>query len=537
MIPPKWHDFIWHRLKPGELGFVLAVVLVATFIAWQVDVFATEGQTTTAEQMIELDESLLLGGLLAVGLLVFSARRLLEQTRETRRRIEAEQHVRKLAYQDTLTGLPNRRQFDEALKVAIASPPGAGAMHAVLFLDLNGFKQINDIYGHSLGDEILIVTAQRLIGAVREGDMVARFGGDEFAILATHLMDAEAATSIARRVIQALEAPITTGSTRHQIRTGIGIALIPKDATSIQEAIRKADVALYRAKSERHSAFRFFEEEMDRMVFDRDKLERDLRTAITSGEINITYKPSIDLRSNAIVGFEAVPSWTHPELGVIPVERFISIAEEAGLIHDLSVQLLGRACADATGWPAEIVLSIPIYPAQLADGVLKSTVFEILEESGLPPNRLEIEIAESVLVRHLESVQDVLGTLRAKGVRIALSKFGTGYSSLYHLRSFKLDKIKIDREFVETINSDAESADIVGALIGLGHGFGFTVSADGVGDLKQSTALLGGGCQQGQGPLFAQAMSSEAVADFLARHDGSDEPQSKREIVTAASMC
>jgi len=535
MIPPKWRDIFWHRLKPGELGLVLAVVLVAMFIAWQVDVFATEGQTTTAEQTIELDESLLLGGLLAVGLLVFSARRLLEQTRETRRRIEAEQHVRKLAYQDTLTGLPNRRQFDEALKVAIASPPGAGAMHAVLFLDLNGFKQINDVYGHSLGDEILIVTAQRLISAVREGDMVARFGGDEFAILATHLMDAEAATSIARRVIQALETPITTGSTRHQIRTGIGIALIPKDATSIQEAIRKADVALYRAKSERHSAFRFFEEEMDRLVFDRDKLERDLRTAITSGEINITYKPSIDLRSNAIVGFEAVPGWTHPELGVIPVERFISIAEEAGLIHDLSVQLLGRACADARGWPAEIVLSIAIYPAQLADGVLKSTVFEILEESGLPANRLEIEIAESVLVRHLESVQDVLGTLRAKGVRIALSKFGTGYSSLYHLRSFKLDKIKIDREFVEAINSDSESADIVGALIGLGHGFGFTVSADGVGDLKQSTALLGGGCQQGQGPLFAQAMSSEAVVDFLARHDGSDDPQGKREIVTVAS--
>ena len=245
----------------------------------------------------------------------------------------------------------------------------------------------------------------------------------------------------------------------------------------------------------------------------------------------MSYQPLIDLRTHAIVGFEATLTWKHAVLGDVPAERFISVADECGLIHELAEGVLRQACAAASQWPPTTALSVDIYPAQLADRTLTTSILQILEESGLSPRRLEIEVAESDLVRHLESVQDVLCPLREKGVKIAIGNFGTGYSSLYHLRMFKFDKIKIDRAFIESMGSDPKSAEIVNALIGLGHGFGFTVSADGVGDLKQSTTLLGGGCQQGQGSFFAGDMSAESITDFLTRHNSS---QAKLEVVDVA---
>ena len=258
---------LWrHRASLCEWNLIIFVVLVMAFVSWQVDIFETEGSVTSTQQTIELDESLLLGGIFAVGLLIYSMRRLNEQKRESRRRLAAEQRVRELAYQDGLTGLSNRRQFDDALRVAIDSPPAPGAIHAVLLLDLNGFKKINDCFGHGTGDEVLIIVAQRLLSAMRGTDLVARFGGDEFAILSKHLIDAEAAASISRRVVQALDAPVSAGNTQHQIGAAIGIALFPTNAATIQELLRKADIALYRAKSEHRSAFRFFEEDMDRLM-------------------------------------------------------------------------------------------------------------------------------------------------------------------------------------------------------------------------------------------------------------------------------
>jgi diguanylate cyclase (GGDEF)-like protein len=266
-----------HRPAVLDLSVVFAVLLVGAYLAFEVDVFAQEGAASQAEEVLELNEVLALGTVLCLGLLVFAVRRYRAQKRETQRRIAAERHARELAFQDPLTGLANRRQFDEALKAAIAAPPGAGCSHGVFLLDLNGFKQVNDVYGHGVGDELLIIVAQRIASAVRDGDLVSRLGGDEFAILARHLMSAEAATSIARRVLQSLAEPIVAGRASHQVGSGVGIALIPNDATSLKEALRKADVALYRAKSERRSALRFFEEEMDRRVQERDQLDRDLR--------------------------------------------------------------------------------------------------------------------------------------------------------------------------------------------------------------------------------------------------------------------
>jgi len=506
---------IRHRVSIQDLAIILAGFAVAAYVAFEVDIFENEGHISRRQETLELDEILLLGGILAIGLLVFALRRYLEQKRETHRRITAEKKIRELAYEDALTGLANRRQFDEALKAAIASPPRAGASHALYMMDLNGFKRINDVYGHGTGDELLIVVAQRLRGAARQGDLVARFGGDEFAMLAEHLMGPEAATSIALRVIEALGNEIVLGGINHRVGAGIGITLIPHDAGTAEEAVRKADVALYRAKVERRSALRFFEQDMDRLVQEREHLERELRQAVTTGAIIVNFQPSVDLQTQAVVGFEAVPQWIHVELGEIPPERFLPIAEESGLVHELAEHLLRQACAVATSWPEHILLSMDVLPGQLTDRNLSSRIVGILGEYGIPPQRLEMEINESDLVRDLESAQTNFTALRETGVRIALDNFGTGYSSLYHLRNFKLDKIKIDRSYTESIGTRSENAVIVKALIGLGHGLGLTISAEGIADPGQRSELLGSGCEQGQGHLFSAPLPASATTGLF----------------------
>ena len=258
-----WSFVVRHRFTIRDVSLILAGTLVAIYVAYAVDIFENEGGLTVRQAEIELDEGLLLGTLLGITLLLYGAWQYGRQKREMARRIAAEHHARELAYQDGLTGLPNRRQYDGALRAAIAAPPRAGASHGVFLLDLNGFKQINDLFGHGVGDEVLIAVGRRLSAAMRGGDMVAHFGGDEFAILATHLADPETATSIALRVVEALDAPIEAGGAIHRVDVGIGIALVPGDAASVDEVMRKADVALYRAKAERRSALRFFEAEMD----------------------------------------------------------------------------------------------------------------------------------------------------------------------------------------------------------------------------------------------------------------------------------
>ncbi|MBM6593622.1 putative bifunctional diguanylate cyclase/phosphodiesterase [Microvirga pudoricolor] len=504
------------RTSFQDLGLLAAFIAVVAFLTFEVDLFVSEGAATLQEETIELDEALLLGGLLAIGLLGFAIRRYMEQKRETQRRIRAEQHSRELAYQDPLTGLANRRQFEEALAQAVGSPPGAGGAHALFLLDLNGFKQVNDVHGHGIGDEVLIVVAQRLLAAVREGDLVARLGGDEFAILAQHLIGPEAATSIALRVIQGLSEPIATGTIRHEIGTGIGIALIPGDAQTTAEALRKADVALYRAKAEKRSALRFFEEDMDRLVREREEIERKLRTALAANAIRPFFQPSFDLRTREIVGFEVTPRWLGENEGEIPPERFIPIAEETGLIHGMAERLLRESCEAAVSWPDHVILSIDIFPSQIKDRSLTERILRILDGTGLAPSRLEVEITESAIVRDLEAAKAVFGALREAGVKIALDNFGTGYSSLYHVKEFKLDKIKIDRSFTETMNQE-DSARIISALAGLGHGLGLTVSAAGMADPSLRAPMLQSGIQQVQGDVLSRPLSvAQAQALLMA---------------------
>jgi diguanylate cyclase (GGDEF)-like protein len=505
-----------HRTIFQDCLLLLVLMFVAIWILNEYKIFPPHPNLPSREHVIDLDEALALVALFCVALLVLSWRLLLWQRREVARRIKAEHRARELANQDSLTGLPNRRQFDRELRAAIAAPPRIDGAHAVLLLDLNTFKHVNDVYGHAAGDEVLINVAMRLRRAVRDGDLVARFGGDEFAILARQLAGAEEATSIALRVTREFDQPISRGSVQHQIGASVGIALIPRDGQNDDEVMRKADIALCRAKTAAGSTSCFFETAMDARIRERDLIELELRAAIGSGAVRPFYQPLIDLRTRQVVGFEALARWRHPTLGDVPPDRFIPIAESCGLINQLTDHLLRHAARAACQWPKEVSLSFNISTLQLKDHTLALRILSILGESGMSPSRLEIEITESALVQDLESAQKVLGALRGAGVRIALDDFGTGFSSLYHLRNFKIDTLKIDRSFVNNMECEPEAAAFIRALLGLGHGLGLTVTAEGVEQPEQATALLEAGCEQAQGYLYGPAMSADDAIQFIA---------------------
>nr|WP_306766234.1 EAL domain-containing protein [Shinella pollutisoli] len=508
-----WRFLVRNRFAIRDLGLLLAAVLVAAYLVFELRVLMDADTDTFEEQSFALHEVLVFSTVLSVGLLLFAWRRYAALKREVARRVAAEQTARQLAYQDPLTGLANRRQFEEALRQAAGSPPAAGHVHAVLLLDLNGFKQINDTYGHGAGDEVLIVVAQRLLRDVRENDLVARLGGDEFIVLARHLLGPDDAASIALRIIQGLSEPVAAGTVRHQVGAGIGVALLPDDASTADEAIRKADLALYRAKAERRSTFRFFEEDMDRLMRERDRIERDLRQALEESRIQPRFRPSIDLKSGRIVGFEAVPSWRTATEEEIPPERFLPIAEETGLGHRIAADILKASCEAAACWPQEVALSIDILPSQLKDQDLSASILRTLDDAGFAPERLEVDVSENLVVQDLNAAKRTLAPLRAAGVRIALDNFGTGYSNLYHMQEFGIDKVKIDRRFVENMVED-DAARMVRALAGLGHGLGLSVSADGIPEDAAGHLLLASGIREGQpqSGLVSAAEASGMVA-------------------------
>ncbi len=499
-----------HKYRFIDLTVVAIGTLLVLYAGLTLDIFANAPNHTPTADTLEFDELLAAIVVLFIGML-WAVRRMLRERREAARKSAVEREIRILAFHDPLTDLPNRRQFDDALKVATAAPPRAGASHGVLMMDLNGFKRINDVFGHGSGDEVLIHIASRISKAVREGDLVARLGGDEFAVLATHLPSSETATSLALRIIEGLRTPISTSTGQHIIGAAIGIALTPQDGSSPAELLRKADIALYRAKEHGTSAMRFFEPEMDARVRERHHLESELRKAIESEEIQIAYQPLMDLKSGRVRAFEALARWTHLEMGEIATERFMSIAEDSGFIAGLTDQLLVQACKDANSWSPDIDLTFNISPLLLRDAGLPGRILQMLASEDLAPERLELDITESALVRDLGAAPAVLGTLREAGLRISVDDFGTGYSSLYHLRNFKLDTIKIDRSFIESMASNSESDAIVRALIGLGAGLGLEVIAEGVESEEQRLMLIAHGCDQAQGFFYGGTVTAEGA--------------------------
>ncbi|GGD70250.1 putative bifunctional diguanylate cyclase/phosphodiesterase [Caballeronia grimmiae] len=504
-----------HRLTLQDTGMLIGALLVSAYVLLEVDVFVVEGVKPAAES-IEADELPILGMVLSVGLLLFAWRRMRAQKQEATARMEAQAKLRDMAFQDALTGSPNRRCLIERLSMAVASPPAAGTVHAVMVIDLNGFKRINDVFGHGAGDQALVTTAQRVLSAIRDGDMVARIGGDEFVIVAMQLPSSESATGLALRVLEALGKPTMIAGVEQRLSAGIGICLLPFDGATPDETLRRADVALYKAKTTGQSTLRFFDDALDKQVRERDELEREFRRALAACEIQPFFQPIVDLETSKIIGFEALARWRHATLGEIPPERFVAVAEDIGLITTLSDQLLSMSCKAALTWPEHVRLSFNLSPVELRDINRGQSLLDLIAKNGLSPKRLEVEITESALVRDMNAARCVLGTLRDAGISIALDDFGTGYSSLYHLRNFKLDRIKIDRSFVQSMQKERESAEIVAALVGLGTGLGLAVTAEGIEGTTEEDRLRDLGCAQGQGFLFSRAVSAAETNQMFA---------------------
>ncbi|WP_298952676.1 EAL domain-containing protein [uncultured Methylobacterium sp.] len=442
------------------------------------------------------------------------------------KRSEAEAHVARLAAQDPLTELPNRRVFRAAL-AAVAERPRTGPEphpFAVLFLDLDRFKLVNDTLGHKVGDGLLQEVGRRLSALLGEGEMLARLGGDEFAVLmpAAGPPDAE---RLARRIAEAVARPFQVEN--HQIRTSvsIGIAIGPDDGDGADDLLIAADLALYAVKSSRRGAFRFFDRAMSEGLEERREIEAELRRALERNELELYCQPSVALAGGRIAGFEALTRWNHPVRGPIPPSLFIPIAEECGLIHALGQWSLEEACRHAATWPGSPRIAVNLSPVQFAGQDLVAMVRQTLTRTGLPASRLELEITEQMLLDNSEHTRRVLRDLKALGLRIAMDDFGTGYSSLNYLRAFPFDKIKIDRSFVsglgEAPGSDArdgaQNAAIVRAVIEIARSLGMHTTAEGVETPEQNRALAALGCDEAQGYLHSRPVPVAAVPGLIAQ--------------------
>ncbi|MGK2921579.1 MAG: putative bifunctional diguanylate cyclase/phosphodiesterase [Methyloceanibacter sp.] len=425
-------------------------------------------------------------------------------SRRIRERWHAEDRIHFLALHDSLTGLPNRVQFRQHLDRAVARAKRHGNIVAVFCLDLDRFKQVNDTLGHATGDALLEEVAARLKENIREVDLVGRLGGDEFAVVAEEIETPEDAMRLARRLCNALGAGYQVNG--HEVTTSasIGIALGPLDTEPNDALLKNADLALYRAKEDGRNTFRFFEPAMDAALQKRRRLENDLRSALRKNQLYLDYQPQFDLESGKLTGYEALVRWWHPSEGEIPPTTFVPIAEETGLIVPLGEWILKTACAYATTWPLDTKLAVNLSPAQFKTQDVYSLVRRVLAETGLEPDRLELEITEGIILQNTESVIDTLTRLDQLGVSIAMDDFGTGYSSLSYLTRFPVKKIKIDRSFIDTLGTSPQTSAIVSSIVGLGQSLHVTITAEGVETEGQAAMLRKWGCDQVQGYYYGR---------------------------------
>ena len=419
--------------------------------------------------------------------------------RDQRERLQTESRMRLLAFSDALTGLPNRAHFQDLVALHASSYREHGRAFAILMLDLDRFKLVNDTLGHGLGDTLLRKTAQRLKAALGVHDIVARLGGDEFAILQVDVAGPEATDALATRIIELMGRPFLIDGMLVNVGASVGAAFAPMDGIDPDQLLRNADLALYKAKADGKGTFRRFEPALDARMQARRGLEADLRRAIVVQEFELYYQPLVDARTGRINAAEALVRWRHPDRGLVSPAEFIPLAEETGLIGPLGQWVLRTACAQAAQWPVHIRVAVNLSPAQFRDVRLADTVKAALAASGLSANRLELEITEGVLLADEERTLATLTKLRAAGVGISMDDFGTGYSSLSYLRRFPFDKIKVDQSFVRQLPSDPESAAIVRAIITMGTCLGMSITVEGVETAEQFAFTTGEGCDQVQG--------------------------------------
>jgi diguanylate cyclase (GGDEF)-like protein/PAS domain S-box-containing protein len=447
--------------------------------------------------------------------------------RDLRARKKNEQHIHYLAHHDALTSLPNRTHFNAAIEQALKVLPSDGKL-AVLCLDLDRFKEVNDLFGHAAGDRVLQTVADRISILLNGGQIMSRLGGDEFAILLPNIASIDSVQRFAEGVLETLRVKGDTPET-DSISSSIGIAIYPDDADDRQTLLNHADTALYRAKTEGRNTYRFFEAKMGAEVRERRLIEHDLRHAVARNELRLVYQPQHDIQSNAVNGFEALLRWKHPVRGDISPMVFIPIAEEAGAILGIGEWVLRTACREAASWPQPLTIAVNVSTLQIYDPNFAQLVHGILLETGLSPNRLELEITETALVRDLNRALLTLRQIKALGVHIAMDDFGTGYSSLSNLRAFPFDKIKIDGSFIKSVDHNEQAATIVRTVLGLGRGLGLPVLAEGVETAGEMKFLRDQNCDEIQGYLIGRPA---AIEEF--RHLTHNETASEAEAMLTA---
>ncbi len=436
-------------------------------------------------------------------------------------RRQVEDRISHLANHDALTGLPNRTMLATRVNEALSRAAG-GTGFAMLCLDLDHFKEINDVLGHVAGDALLEIVAQRLRGCVGRFDTVARLGGDEFAVLQANVTDRQQAEVLAGRIVEALGTPFDIDGSSQAIGSSIGIAMAPQDGADYGQLLKHADVALYKAKDDGRATWRFFSESMDEELKARRAMEIDLKRALQAGELELRYQPLLDVASMGIGGFEALIRWMHPVNGMVAPSDFIPVAEEIGLINAIGEWVLNRACQQAMTWSDTIKIAVNVSIVQLRDRRFVEIVEQALAASGLSPRRLELEITESVFMTNNAKAMENLKALKALGICFAMDDFGTGYSSLSYLTKFAFDKIKIDRSFLRNLFDSDEAGQIVRTIVALGNNLGMRVTAEGVETLKQLKMLEGIGCHEIQGYLIGRPMTADLIEDMLTSHNGSN---------------
>lgn len=434
----------------------------------------------------------------------------------------AEGRIRQMALYDFLTGLPNRALFERRLTEAMAGGDGGGHGVAVLFIDLDRFKTINDTLGHRVGDELLKAVGQRLRECTRERDTVARFGGDEFAVVLSDLQGADEAAAAATRILDAAAQPYQIAGREVFVTVSIGIALFPGDTTDAASALRDADVAMYRAKDLGRNRYQFHSADLSEAVSARFDLESDLRAALRDDELRLYYQPQVSLLTGKIVGIEALIRWQHPLLGLLAPHDFLPIAEETGLIVPMGEWVLREACRQNKDWQdagvASVRMAVNLSARQLRQGDLLGTVERTLLETGMEPRFLEIEVTETVLLQDTQRAMEEFTHLKALGVGLAIDDFGTGYSSPAHARQLPIDRLKIDQSFVKPMPKSSRDTAIVRAIVMVGHELGFTIVAEGVETPEQAAALRALGCDEAQGYLYCHPLPADELTRFLVEH-------------------
>jgi diguanylate cyclase (GGDEF)-like protein len=495
---------------PAAVLFGAAVGLWLLLVMRNWNLFATMAAFNAAHPTWFIEEDIV--GLVALGIAstILLIRRSYELRREIARRRHSEDLAAHLARHDPLTGLPNRRVFQEnAARIISELPPGGTV--AALLIDLDGFKTTNDVHGHAVGDEVLCQVADRLLDLVADNGTVARLGGDEFVVVTKADLDKDALSRIADRIVLTLGEPILIQDLRISIGASVGISICPGDGDSVGTLLRAADLAMYRAKEAGRGAVRFFEQEMDATLREQAALRSELREAIGAGQIRPFYQPLIDLRTQDIDGFEVLARWQHPTRGLLEPDKFITLAENMKLITPMTLAMFRQVCADARDWPTQYRMALNISPVQLAEADLFDSIAAMMKEAGISISRLEVEITESSLIKDTQEAARIVDRLRAMGITVALDDFGTGYSSLYHLREIHFDKVKIDRSFVQNIGRDPRAASYVEAIICMGRSLHLQTTAEGIEDADVMAKLMELGCTYGQGYLFAKPMSGADV--------------------------